>query len=181
MHVARRFELADRRRLSACAAQHLENRPALALLRRCRATVVVCTPTYALHLAEIALQEGVNLRDSEVRVTIHAGEPGASVPSVRKRIEDLWGARAFDHAGASEIGAFAYACDVRDGLHVNEAEFIAAMVSRLFTSLLAGISALDGVTYAGVALMTMGCAVVAALAASWRLRRTSPADALRAT
>ena len=59
--------------------------------------------------------------------------------------------------------------------------FLAAIVSRLFTSLLAGISALDGVTYAGVALTTIACAVIAALAASWRLRRTSPADALRAT
>jgi predicted permease len=59
--------------------------------------------------------------------------------------------------------------------------FIAAIVSRLFTSLLAGISAVDAVTYAGVALTTIACAVIAALAASWRLRRTSPADALRAT
>jgi len=47
--------------------------------------------------------------------------------------------------------------------------------------MLTGISALDGVTYAGVALMTMGCTAVAALAASWRLRRTNPADALRAS
>lgn len=106
----------------------MDSKSRLALLRRCRATVVVCTPTYALHLAEVALKEGINLRDSEVRVTIHAGEPGASVPSVRQRIEDLWGAKAFDHAGASEIGAFAYACDVRDGLHVNEAEFIAEVL-----------------------------------------------------
>lgn len=58
---------------------------------------------------------------------------------------------------------------------------LAAVVSRLFTSLLAGISALDASTYAGVAVTTMVCAAIAALAASWRLRRTSPADALRAT
>ena len=59
--------------------------------------------------------------------------------------------------------------------------FVAGVVSRLFTSLLAGISALDAVTYVGVAVITLGCAAIAALAASWRLRRTSPADALRAT
>ena len=106
----------------------MDSRSRLALLRRCRATVLVCTPTYALHLGEVALAEGINLRDGDVRVTIHAGEPGASVPSVRKRIEDLWGASAFDHAGASEVGAFAYACHVRDGLHVNEAEFIAEVL-----------------------------------------------------
>ncbi|MEX1127665.1 MAG: ABC transporter permease [Vicinamibacterales bacterium] len=58
--------------------------------------------------------------------------------------------------------------------------FLAALVSRMFTSLLAGISALDAVTYVAVAVTTLGCAAAAALAASWRLRRTSPADALRA-
>ncbi len=59
--------------------------------------------------------------------------------------------------------------------------FLAAIISRLFTSMLAGISALDAVTYVAVTVMTLGCASIAALAASWRLRRTSPADALRAT
>ena len=59
--------------------------------------------------------------------------------------------------------------------------FLAVIVSRLFTALLAGISALDGLTYAVVALTLVVCAVTAALVASWRLRRTSPADALCAT
>jgi ABC-type antimicrobial peptide transport system permease subunit len=58
--------------------------------------------------------------------------------------------------------------------------FFAGVVSRLFTSLLAGIGALDAVTYVAVAATTLGCTTIAALAASWRLRRTSPADALRA-
>ncbi|HEY0873951.1 MAG TPA: ABC transporter permease [Vicinamibacterales bacterium] len=59
--------------------------------------------------------------------------------------------------------------------------FAAALVSRLFTSLLVGIGALDTLTYVGVAVATLGCTAIAALAASWRLRRTSPADALRAS
>jgi ABC-type antimicrobial peptide transport system permease subunit len=58
--------------------------------------------------------------------------------------------------------------------------FFAGVVSRLFTSLLAGIGALDAVTYVAVAVTTLGCTTIAALAASWRLRRTSPADVLRA-
>jgi predicted permease len=58
---------------------------------------------------------------------------------------------------------------------------LAALVSRLFTTLLTGISALDVVTYAAVAFLTLGCALIAALAGSWRLRRTTPSDALRAT
>lgn len=122
------FAAAQRLGALAIPGGGMDSKGRLALLRRCRATVLVCTPTYALHLGEVALAEGINLRDSDVRVTIHAGEPGASVPSVRKRIEDTWGAAAFDHAGASEVGAFAYACHVRDGVHVNEAEFVAEVL-----------------------------------------------------
>ena len=43
-----------------------------------------------------------------VRTTVHAGEPGAGIPSVRARIEALWGARAYDHAGMTEMGAYGF-------------------------------------------------------------------------
>jgi phenylacetate-CoA ligase len=89
-----------------------------------RCTVLVCTPTYALHLAEIANNIGLDLASSEIRLTIHAGEPGASVPNVRRRIEAAWGARCFDHAGATEVGAWAFDCQADDGaIHLNELEF----------------------------------------------------------
>lgn len=94
------------------------------------ATVLVSTPTYALRLAEVARQEGVRIRDSAIRVTIHAGEPGASIPAVRARIEDAWGARAFDHAGGTEVGAYGFTCEPQTALHVNEAEFIAEILER---------------------------------------------------
>jgi hypothetical protein len=58
---------------------------------------------------------------------------------------------------------------------------LGAMVSQVFEALLVGISALDVVTYPVVAAMMLGCATMAGLAAAWRLRRTSPYDALRAT
>jgi phenylacetate-CoA ligase len=92
------------------------------------ATVLLCTPTYALHLAEVARAEGISLRDGAVRVTLHAGEPGASMPSVRARIEGAWGASAFDHAGGTEVGAYGFSCEARTGMHVNEAEFIAEVL-----------------------------------------------------
>jgi phenylacetate-CoA ligase len=91
-------------------------------------TVLVCTPTYALHLAEVADQEGIDLPGSSVNVTIHAGEPGASLPSTRKRIEDAWGARTFDHVGATEVGAWGFECQSQSGIHVNEGEFIAEVI-----------------------------------------------------
>jgi phenylacetate-CoA ligase len=89
-----------------------------------RCTVLVCTPTYALHLAEVAAQMGLDLRESDIRLTIHAGEPGASVPNVKRRIETAWGARCFDHAGATEVGAWAFDCLADDcDMHLNELEF----------------------------------------------------------
>ncbi len=88
-------------------------------------TALVCTPTYALHLAEVADGLGIDLRSSDIRITIHAGEPGASVPNVKRRIEEAWGARCFDHAGATEVGGWAFDCQADDGaIHLNELEFI---------------------------------------------------------
>ena len=106
----------------------MDSRARLELLKRTDATVLLCTPTYALRLAEVAAAEGESLQDSTIRTTIHAGEPGASIPSVRSRIENVWGARAFDHAGGTEIGAWGFSCDRRHGLHVNETEFVAEVL-----------------------------------------------------
>jgi phenylacetate-CoA ligase len=102
----------------------LDSRGRLQLLRQSRANVLLCTVTYALRLAEVARAEGIDTSELAVRTTIHAGEPGASIPAVRARVEQAWGARCFDHAGATEVGAYAFTCEARDGLHVNEAEFI---------------------------------------------------------
>ena len=92
------------------------------------ATVLVCTPSYALRLAEVAREHGMDTRASTVRVTIHAGEPGASIPATRQRIEQAWNARTYDHAGMTEMGAYGFACQVQQGLHVNEGEFIAEIL-----------------------------------------------------
>jgi phenylacetate-CoA ligase len=72
-----------------------------------RATVVCCTPTYALHLAELAATEGIDLANSPVRIVLVAGEPGGSIPATRARIETVWGARVIDHYGMTEIGPVA--------------------------------------------------------------------------
>jgi phenylacetate-CoA ligase len=90
-----------------------------------RCTVLICTPTYALHLAEVARREGIDLQSSAIRRSIHAGEPGASLPNVKRAIESAWGATCFDHAGATEVGPWAFDCEAQTGaIHLNEAEFI---------------------------------------------------------
>lgn len=87
-------------------------------------TVVCCTPSYSLYLAEAATVRGLDLARSGVRVLLQAGEPGASLPAVRRRIEEAWGAKCYDHAGASEIGAYGFSCAAQNGLHFNEREFM---------------------------------------------------------
>src|SRR5947208_999651 len=92
------------------------------------ATVLMCTPTYALRLGEAAREEGIDLSRSALRLSIHAGEPGASIPATRERIEKELGVEAFDHTGATEVGAHGFSCSARDGVHINESEFIAEVV-----------------------------------------------------
>jgi phenylacetate-CoA ligase len=88
-------------------------------------TVVCCTPSYALHLADVAREYGLPLQRSAVRLLIVAGEPGGSLPSVRQRVHDFWRAELVDHAGATEVGPWGYADQTRTGLHIVESEFIA--------------------------------------------------------
>ena len=101
----------------------------LRAIQELEATVLVCTPSYALRLAEVAHEHGLDMRTSMVHVTIHAGEPGASIPATRQRIEQVWGARTYDHAGMTEMGAYGFACSQQHGIHVNEGEFIAEIIN----------------------------------------------------
>jgi phenylacetate-CoA ligase len=100
----------------------------LHVIRELGATGLVCTPSYGLHLAEVARAHGVDPATLGVRTTVHAGEPGAGIPAVRHRLESLWGARAYDHAGMTEVGAYGFECTAQTGLHVNELEFIAEVL-----------------------------------------------------
>ncbi|MEO1615807.1 MAG: phenylacetate--CoA ligase family protein [Planctomycetota bacterium] len=88
-------------------------------------TVVCCTPTYALHLLEVAERVGIDLASSRVRRLIVAGEPGGSLPSIRQRMERGWNASVTDHSGGSEIGAWGFGSEDGSGIHIIETEFIA--------------------------------------------------------
>jgi len=88
------------------------------------ATVLLSTPTYALRLADVAEKLGVDLSAAGVRTTIHAGEPGASIPATRAAIEAAYSASCFDHTGMTELGPTGHSCTQRDGVHLIETEFI---------------------------------------------------------
>jgi phenylacetate-CoA ligase len=102
----------------------------LEVIRNARVTTLLCTPTYALHLAEVAADHHVKLAHLAVEKIIVAGEPGGSVPATRERIESAWGARVIDHGGATEVGAWGFADGVGRGLHVLESEFLAEFISH---------------------------------------------------
>ncbi len=61
------------------------------------------TPSYAIHLAEVAREEKLDPRDFGLRCLFFSGEPGASVPGVKERIEDVYGARVYDSGSMAEM------------------------------------------------------------------------------
>jgi phenylacetate-CoA ligase len=86
------------------------------------ATTVATTPTYAFRLAQSAEDEGVDLRDSKVRRLILSGEPAGSIPETKQALEELWGAKAYDTAGMTEVGTIVmFECaEQPGGAHVIE-------------------------------------------------------------
>lgn len=99
-------------------------------IRDNRATVLFCTPTYALHLTEVAATEGLGVNALDIRTIIVAGEPGGSVPAVREKLEVAWPkATVFDHHGMTEIGPVSYQCPERPcTLMVIESSYIAEII-----------------------------------------------------
>lgn len=101
----------------------------LEMLKDGEATALFCTPSYALHLADVAAENQRDVASLDIRVIVVAGEPGGSLPAIRSRIERSWNARVVDHSGATEVGPWGYSDRKGRGLHVNEAEFIAEFLS----------------------------------------------------
>ncbi len=104
----------------------LDTQARILKIQELKATAMMATPTYILGMAETARTKlGIDSSELTIEKITCAGEPGASLSSTKKRMEDAWGARVFDHAGATEIGAWSYECAHQPGgMHVNEAFFL---------------------------------------------------------
>ncbi|MFT7461188.1 MAG: phenylacetate-CoA ligase, partial [Planctomycetota bacterium] len=103
----------------------------LRLMLDTQCTALCCTPSYALHLLEVAKENDFDIGELKIRILVLAGEPGANIPATKKRINDGWAAQCHDHAGASEVGAFGFEPRNRpNGLYVNESEFIAEVLDK---------------------------------------------------
>jgi phenylacetate-CoA ligase len=101
----------------------------LQLMRTTGTTAIFCTPSYALHMADVAAEHQIDTASLDVRRIVVAGEPGGSIPAVRERIEQRWNAKLIDHSGATEVGPWGYGDAQERGLHVLESEFIAEFLS----------------------------------------------------
>ncbi|HYF80941.1 MAG TPA: phenylacetate--CoA ligase [Symbiobacteriaceae bacterium] len=86
------------------------------------------TPSYALHLAEVAEQEGFDPRSFGLRYGIFGAEPWSE--TVRARLEDRFGFRAYDSYGLSEMlgPGVAWECGHRNGLHLAEDHFLPEII-----------------------------------------------------
>lgn len=104
----------------------LDTTARLLKIQELRATAMMGTPTYLLNMAETARTRlGLDPAALPVARITCAGEPGASIPATKARLQEAWGAKVFDHAGATEIGAWSYECSHQPGgLHVNEGMFL---------------------------------------------------------
>lgn len=92
-------------------------------------TAISCTPSYALSLYEVALEEGVDLKDLPVKVGVFGAEPWTN--SMREEIEKKWGIDALDIYGLSEVigPGVAFEClEAKNGMHINEDHFIVEVI-----------------------------------------------------
>jgi phenylacetate-CoA ligase len=95
----------------------------LQLMRDWRTTVVGCTGSYMLNLADVARSMQLDPeRDFAVRVSFHTAEP--LTEGMRAQIEEAWGCKAYDNYGSVETGAPTYECEEQHGLHVSEDAYI---------------------------------------------------------
>ncbi|MCK9365405.1 MAG: AMP-binding protein [Syntrophales bacterium] len=88
-------------------------------MKEVKPTVFYGTPSYSLYLAEKAREMGIDPRDFGFRILFFSGEPGAGVPSTRKRIEETYGGICIDSGSTAEMAPWMTngECAHRQGMH----------------------------------------------------------------
>jgi len=86
------------------------------------ATALLNTPTYGLHMAEVAGKMRLDPKEIGIKRMQCAGEPLPQ--ATRRQLEDLWGAEVYNHIGGTEPCAWAAMCRERKGLHIMEPFFL---------------------------------------------------------
>lgn len=101
----------------------------LMLMRDFESTVLVSTPTYAMYMAEVARENGIDPAQLPVRIGMFGGEPWSE--SLRRELEEQWGLKATDNYGLSEVvgPGVAGECQARCGMHIAEDHFIVEVIN----------------------------------------------------
>jgi len=91
-------------------------------------TIICCTPSYALFLAETMKEMGISKNDIKLKAGIFGAEPWTE--EMRAEIEEKLGLKAFDIYGLSEIigPGVSYECSQQTGMHINEDHFIPEII-----------------------------------------------------
>lgn len=94
---------------------------AVYLMARVKPTCFYGTPSYALRVAEVAADEGLDpRRDFHFRIMFFSGEPGAGIPATKKKIEEIFGAHVIDMGSTAEMSPWMTnaECSARTGMHL---------------------------------------------------------------
>ena len=92
-------------------------------------TVLLCTPSFALHIAENLKQQGVDPKKLKLRLGSFGGEGGTETAATRRKIEEGLSIDAYDYYGLAEIGpTFAAECTAKSGLHWAEDHFVVEII-----------------------------------------------------
>ena len=100
----------------------------LTIMQDFGSTVLCCTPSYAMYLAETAEKQGITPADLKLKAGIFGAEPWTD--EMRHEIEKRLGLEAFDIYGLTEIigPGVSFGCHAHDGMHVNEDHFIIEII-----------------------------------------------------
>lgn len=98
------------------------------ILKDFGSTILCCTPSYALHIAEVLYESGYTKDDISLKAGVFGAEPWTN--EMRHQIEEMLGIKAYDIYGLTEIigPGVAFECSDQTGMHVNEDHFIIEVI-----------------------------------------------------
>ena len=98
------------------------------ILKDFGSTILCCTPSYALHIAEVLYASGYTKDDIKLKAGVFGAEPWTN--EMRRKIEEMLGLTAYDIYGLTEIigPGVAFECKEQTGMHVNEDHFIVEVI-----------------------------------------------------
>jgi len=94
---------------------------ALDWMKEVKPTVFYGTPSYSLFIAQKAKEKGIDpAKDFNFRILFFSGEPGAGIPSTKKRIEETYGGICVDTGSTAEMAPWMTngECECRQGMHL---------------------------------------------------------------